>query len=401
MDLSALRNILLDLTGTVEFDRSRLAALGSADWQQLAQFAAEQRLAPLLHIERGSDEDIPAAIREGWKLEHRHWTLRSMAQHRDLVSIAGRMRALGIDMLALKGGWLAWHCYPDPAMRPLRDLDLLVPPDRVLEVFAALREDGCEMVAAPEFPLEQQVAADKSLPLLVTPHGTLIDLHHHAWSQQGWLEWPSPAPDDEGLMARAQLSADGVRSPCPHDMIKHLVIHAVYGHLLDCGPLLLSDIDYLLRRHGVDWPGFWRQAEAEGWEPGAALVLALVDRWRAPPALRGALAGHEPPADLMQAAPALLVQNFETRKSAALAASVLGGGGTGEVARRLLLRLRGRRQLAGDSTPIMRDFSAEGGFLAWALSRLKRSIGELSDPAVRQQARNSALLRRFIEGGRG
>lgn len=395
-DKPALRRLLLQLAGTAcPPSPDALAALDEADWQALDLLAAEHRMQPLLHAAHRDNPHVPEPMRAIWRTAHREAALDAVSARADLLETVALLRANGIEPLAMKGAWLSWHAYPAPALRPMRDVDLLVAPEHFLAAVDLLLAQGWPMAEEPEMSLADIVRHDKSPPPIIARRGTGIELHLRAWFPEGKLDYPSPAPDDAGMFARSRCEADGVRYPGGQDMLAHLVIHAVYSHRLDCGPLLLSDIDYLLQREAIDWPAFWARADAQGWSGGARLVLELVRRWRDPPQLDlSGAPGGPPPAALIESAPDLLLQDLSTRYSAGFAAAVLTGG-----PRVLLRRLTGRSAGVGEGAQPERNMAREGGFVSWAVSRLRRTAGEVASSDVRRQATDLARLSRWLGGG--
>ena len=387
MDLPALRRRLLQLVGTGEH-----AALNSADWQRVDQLAALHRLQPLLHTQCGGDQAIPAAIRQGWQSAHRAAALQAMSNRAALMDCCSLLERAGYAPIALKGAWLAAHAYPDPAVRPMRDLDLLVPLAGVSEAYQLLLEASYLEAEPAEMALDDVIRLDKHMPRLMSPRGTMIELHHHLWEPDGRLDHASPATDETALRGRAGLGSDGIRYLTPQDSLAHLIVHAVYSHRLDCGPLLLPDIDYLVRAAPIDWPHFWDQARAGNWRGGARLVLDLVARYR--PAARIDFAadhGEPSPPELLEAAPDLLLQELDTRQSAGLVAAALKAGPA-----KLFQRLRGQRSAVGE-VAVTREMQHEGGAVGWAASRAWRSVTELARPDVRRQSRQLAALSRWLD----
>lgn len=374
--------------------RTILTLLGGAgsipagtDWAAVDRLAGMHRLQPLLHARHRDNPAIPAAIRTGWAAAYRAGAMTTLTIKADLADCLALLRAAGIEPLAMKGAWLAWHAYPHPAERPLRDLDLLLPLDRAREGLELLLGAGWAYAEAPDLPIEHLLLVDKSPPPLIAPRGTAIELHWHAWFPTGRLDHFSPAPDDAGMFARAVIEADGVSYPGPADMLAHLVIHGVYSHRLDCGPLLLPDIAMLLAARPIDWPAFWQRAAREGWAGGARLVLDLVARHDPAATIDFAEAPQPTPADLLDGAEELLFQDHATRLSAGVAA----GGMTG-----LLRRLR-RQVRTADGAVAHRQTDEAGGYLGWTLSRLRRTAGDLANPAVRRQARQLARLSAWLD----
>ncbi len=292
MDVRALRLALLDLVGIV---RAELPALGADDWERLDRMAAQRRLQPLLHARRGADAAMPAFIADSWRTAWRIAAIEALAQRAELIELVAVLRGAGFAPLALKGAWLARHAYPEPAMRPMFDLDLLVARDEALDAYAALKRAGCVQLDPGELPLETLLDYEKHLPPLRAPRGTVIELHHRLWEPDGRMDHATPREDRAGLLARAVIDADGIAYPGGEDMLAHLAIHAAYSHRFDCGPRVLADIDMLLRAAAIDWPRWWARAEDEGWREGARLLLELVARYCPNPALDFAADTGPPP----------------------------------------------------------------------------------------------------------
>ena len=384
MNLPALRRSLLALLGTGTVPR-----LDGKDWQALDRLAALHRLQPLLHSERGHDLSIPGAIRDSWRVAHRLSAIQALAIQAALVECHGLLEQEGYQPIALKGAWLARHAYSEPALRPMRDLDLWVPAESILDAYAALRAAGYAELEPPEMALADVIRLDKHMPPLLSPRGVAVELHHRLWEPHGRLDHASPTTNETAIRTRAIVDDDGIRAPHPQDMLAHLIVHAVYSHRLDCGPLLLSDIDFLLRTAPIDWPRFWAEAEAGRWQSGARLVLELVQQWR--PGAPIGLTGDPAPTELLEAAPDLLLQELDTRQSAQLAAATLKGGPA-----RLMQRALGRRTAAGEAE-ITRDMTHEGGALGWAMSRAWRSASQLARGDVRRQSRQLAALSKWLD----
>lgn len=385
--LAALRRILLALIAPGEGPEG-LAELPAAQWQMLDALAAQHRLQPLLHARRGDCALVPEDLRAGWHRAYRAAALDALHHKGELARTIALLRTGGFAPLALKGAWLAWHAYPDPALRPLRDLDLLLDPASVISAWELLAAQGYVPDAA-DLPLEDAVRLDKHLPPLVSPRGVVVELHQRLGEAPGRTDHAAPRLDPAKVRANA-IDVDGVTFPAPPDMLAHLIVHAVYDHRLDCGPLLLTDMAALLGVAPIDWPAFWGTATAGGWRDGARLVLELVARHD--PTLPIAFdQGPTVPAALGAAAPDLLLQDLATRQSAGVVATFAAAGPAA-----LLRRLGARRSDPEGQGSVARDLGHAGGFLGWAGSRARRTLGELVQPAVRQQSRELAALSRWL-----
>jgi hypothetical protein len=388
MNERSLRRLLLEMTcGAEPIDADRFRALAQNDWDAIQTMCIQHRLGPMLHLRCGSIEAIPEEIRAAWRASHRYWACSAMAQRLDLRECVQALAAREMEPIALKGAFLAWHAYPDPALRPLRDLDVLIQAERVDEAFEALQEAGYR----PDVSMHDahagtsNPAATKHLDPLVTARGTIVELHRQLWESDGVLDHHLPSFDTAAIRSRAS-PIDGILYPAVEDIFVHLVVHAVYSHRLDCGPLLLWDLYHLVPHLPNDWSSLWSRADREGWERGAALVLALMRRYFGEaviPAAKGEPA--PPPTAMIEVVIDLLLQDLQTRRSAGVAASALSGG------RRALGQrfAGGRPRNVADGRTQPRTF---GRFAAWFASRARRTASELGRGAVRRQAKGLAEL---------
>ncbi|MFM5885291.1 MAG: nucleotidyltransferase family protein [Novosphingobium sp.] len=383
MQVSALRRALFDLYGTARFPD--LAGLDARDWQALDAMAAAAHLQPLLHAQHRGDTRIPGDIAARWQAAYRTAALQALSRDADLKACVASLTDAGLQPIALKGAWLARHAYPEAAQRPMLDIDLLLDPATVMTAWDLLRAQGYAEVMEAEMPLAEILRLDKHLPPLLSPRGTLVELHQRLWELPGRLDHLSPAGQDDAVRARA-VTIDGLRYPCGTDMLIHLIVHAAYSHRLDCGPRVLADIDFLLRREAIDWRAFWPRAAREGWRDGARLVLELVTENRAGVEIDFAPdAGKPVPAAVRDGAIELLLIDQDRRASAGVAAAALKGGPSA-----LLGRMLRRRTVAGE--PAAAAARAPGGGLRWASGRALQVARDLAGADVRRQAGNLARL---------
>jgi hypothetical protein len=387
MDRAALRRVLLDLVGTAAVPD--LSALDAADWSELDRIAAQHRLQPLLHAQHSVNAAVPTGIAANWQSAHRVAAMTAMVQHTELAETSAILEAQGFAPIALKGAWLSAHAYPNSAQRPMRDLDLLVAPEVVIPAFEALLEAGYVQAGPVDMSLAEIIRIDKHLPPLIAPRGTVIELHQRLWERDGRLDHASPLADEAVLRGRAVIGTDGLRYLELQDLLAHLIVHAVYSHRLDCGPLILADIDLLLRAAPINWPRFWADATAQGWREGARLVLDLTARYRPGSTISFANDPGEPsPAALLDAAPDLLLQELETRQSAGLAAATLKDGPS-----KLAQRIAGKRRVEGEKAITIQT----GSKLGWARSRAWRTLRDLAQADVRRQSRQLAALSKWLD----
>jgi len=369
------------------------AELSAAQWDMIDGIAEQHRLQPLLHSRNRDGAHVPPAILARWADARRAWAAVALVQRAELQRTVRLLEDAGLHPVALKGAWLAWHVYPEPGLRPLRDLDLLLPAHEAIAAHDLLGAHGYRSEEARELSLADSLALDKHLPPLLSPRGVTIELHHRLWEIDGRMDHMAPEADEQAFLRRCERTG-GVLFPCPQDMLVHLIVHAAYDHRLDCGGLVLSDIAGLLRRHAIDWPEFWRDADRRGYRRGAQTLLAMVATHHDPEA-RVQWDGGRPqiPPDILTAAARLLFQDLATRRSAGVYATARAAGW-----QRFWRRIRARRGATAAAGTTGRDLAASGGYLSWAIGRLRRTVRQFARPAVMIQGRDLATMSRWLDG---
>lgn len=347
-ELTTLQDLLLDLISTERaVAEGEVTRLDEGDWDAMLDMARQHRLLPMLHWQLSRDRKalpVPEAVRARLAEGFRRTTLRSLVLQRELLQVHRILDRAGIPYVALKGAWLAFFAYPQPGLRPLRDLDLLVPKDRALEANRILIDGGYEplgdCLGSPDAVLEH----DRHFPPLQSPSGRItIELHvrlGYPRAEELFSDLsPEAAADGGGRIATAILANEELKYQTPTELLLHLIVHAVYDHQFNNGPLLLSDIVYLLQARPVDWPSFWRLAGEYGYERGCILALRLAERyWGQQPIAwpAGMEVGIDPPAEMLDTSARLMLCDFEARIGVSVNQAVSGQGTTLQKIRVLL-----------------------------------------------------------------
>ncbi len=256
--------------------RDQFSAMEERDWDEWLRIARAHRLGPMLFYRLSQcDHAIPDAIMGELQTAHRRNGIRSLKIFGELVRVSRRLESLGMPFIALKGAHLAQFCYPSPACRPMRDLDLLLKKDQCLEAFDLLVGDG--YVPAVEGSASAHMNQRRHLPSLTSPSGIRVELHH------GLIAPNSSYRMDEALIGQMwsrsisrKIGQDPIRFLCPEDLLFHLCIHATLEHDFDLGPLALADIALLLGTEPLDWGLFLDQIVPSGWQRLALAPLYLA-----------------------------------------------------------------------------------------------------------------------------
>lgn len=322
-----LKYLLLDmLSATREVEPDRFAHLDDQDWRALALIVGQHRIGPMLHHQHKLPQDqwiVPAAITEIWTDAYRKSAMRSLRLQLALRRIDGVLRAADIRYAAMKGAWLFLHAYVQPALRPMRDLDIVVAPENALRAHALLEESGFirpdEFAKASEYSIE---LAKHLPPQRCAETGILLEVHTRVVDKLSEGQKSSPLGDTAALLQRSE-EKDGIIFLSPTDTMLHLVLHAVYDHQFNNGPLTLNDVALLAASSPIDWPRFWAMAEAGNWDRGAELLFAMARRYHDPalfPTREGSTA--TPSEGDIESALLLMLQDFDQRQVVAFRAQL-------------------------------------------------------------------------------
>ena len=234
-------------------------------WDDLAVAAIALGFAPLLHV-KTQGLALPASARAKLAVTYAATQRRNTAIAAQLAELLAACVAAGIDAMVLKGGYLAFAVYPDPALRGMSDLDLFFRPGDLGRAEAVLQSLGYQgkHKSADEGPgivkhtstYKREAsgeAASTPNPYLSTagdrhvdPHGSLEEL------------WFGLRVDvTPGVWQRSQqttLVGQPVHAMAPEDLLLQLSVHLVF-HLLMGKPSLvqLYDIAFIIQALPVDW----------------------------------------------------------------------------------------------------------------------------------------------------
>ena len=130
-----MRFPLLDVCARIEghpdqHELVRQHSLKVQDWHSLMQQAEQEGLTPLLnkHLDE-SGSVLPAGVRRSLHLSCKHHHHQAEMRTQVLHEVLALLQRNNIETLLLKGIALACTLYPDPGLRPMRDIDLLFRPE--------------------------------------------------------------------------------------------------------------------------------------------------------------------------------------------------------------------------------------------------------------------------------
>lgn len=258
--------------------RAQAHHLPAQAWDEALEIALRHGVAPLLHhalLAGDALADAPEHVCTRLKEERRATGLLNLRRYGEFRRIATALRERNIPLIALKGLHLAELVYPDISLRPMSDLDILVPRALLAPALAALREldyglDG-------EFSGAADTLLDARCDLELRHRQTQLPLEMH-WSllapssRYGDMldeVWRSAVPARVGDADALVLS--------PTFALLHVCAHLTCNHAFDFSLRALCDVVVLAQTHPrPDWDVFVDHGRRHGWRRGVAAALRLA-----------------------------------------------------------------------------------------------------------------------------
>ncbi|MGB7547692.1 MAG: nucleotidyltransferase family protein [Terracidiphilus sp.] len=247
---SRLEFTLLLTIARVELSRSEQDLLrellaGPLDWEYLLAMAVRHGLEPLLfhHLHQFGAEIIPQKFMQILREDCMAIAGRNLILAAKLQAVSAHLRARRIEHIAYKGPVLAEAYYGNCALRVFHDLDVIVPPSRLMDTRDALAEIGfsdksglsaAQQAVSFRFGFEHPFTSAEGLDL---------DLHWRVVQK-----FKSRSLDMAGTWQRVtttRLFGCEIPTFCPEDMLVALCLHAGHhgwvqlSHLVDLAQLFL------------------------------------------------------------------------------------------------------------------------------------------------------------------
>lgn len=278
--------LLAATTARPPLDHHR-AAIGAAaepgqiDWPFFLKLIDRHRVAPLVFDAlTGLRDAIPDMVFG----ELRAKALRDRTQALQTIGVSGivqaRLADAGIAAVSIKGPTLAQLAFGDPTLRQCRDLDVLIPPDRVEDALRALQAAGFRLVEPKDVDVPGRLAVwvrlMKDLTLLQESTGILVELHWRLNNNFHLL------PADVALSReRLSLGATDVWTLGAEDLLLYLCVHGAKHQWFRLK--WLADVYALLAQGGAkSHDRLMAQARARGVDVAAEQMFLVLNAVYAP-----------------------------------------------------------------------------------------------------------------------
>ena len=185
---------------------------------------------------------------------YRYWWCSNQRLFYRAASVIRGLGQAGIPTLVLKGAAVSVAYYQDSGVRPMGDVDLLVPFDRAADAVACLERRGWR----PARPRYADLIRYQHSVQMVHESGETLDLHWHVLA-----ECVGPGADD-GFWRRAvpiRILDAPTLALGPGDALLHTIVH---GMRWNAEPTIrwVADAMAILQASGrdIDWDGVVREA---------------------------------------------------------------------------------------------------------------------------------------------
>ena len=200
--------------------------------------------------------------------------VRSIHMEKQLREITAAFRAEGVRILVLKGPVYGRTVYPDPALRPGSDLDLLVHPDDFIQSRNIMESIGYTC-ASRLFEDFRDYNCEENFASRTNPKEMLPICFH--WALHLFPDRNAGNNVEELLRNAADIEAGGLRFLIadPVDALIHAAAHMIIHHSQDIRLIWIYDIAMLAQ--GLKRPGDWKilQDRSVNWGARISVEYAL------------------------------------------------------------------------------------------------------------------------------
>lgn len=266
-------SLVLNPSSTDALFLGEFTGLSNSDWEEVSYSAALNGL-NLLFYHHLKKRKLLAVVPDTIKADLEKQFFAATARNMRMIHLSGEILQAflhqGVNVIVLKGLYLAENIYPTIGLRVFGDVDLLVRREDVDKGLAVLQGMGYQL--STYYDPQDPNRDIKHLPPLEREDGPTIELH--------WSILEEEAPFDiriDDLWNRAQpvnVAGVDVLALGSEDQILHLAMHASYLHGFRGGIRPLYDIAAVLQK----WQGQmqWDRLALTAREWGAQRVLWLT-----------------------------------------------------------------------------------------------------------------------------
>lgn len=252
----------------------------SFDWPAFLDYIRRERVSPLIYYSIGKWGILPPEISQAIQNDYLQTVVKNVRCEEELCQVLPLLERAGIPTILLKGGALLFTLYDEEGLRPMADLDLLVPVEGFESAGHVLASYGYKEGLSSAIPADmvKEITYRKiDFEVLdIDLHCSLFNPPHEVSVEQLIWFWKNITISlREGVAFRTFNPTAQLLYLCAH-----LWLHHEGGNLL-----WQHDIDLLIRRHGpdIDWNEIIEiSASFELLIPLKKILPELVGVWKTP-----------------------------------------------------------------------------------------------------------------------
>jgi hypothetical protein len=248
-----------------------------ADWDRIVRLAQAEGVASLLYWKLTQSDKLsllPDSLQVSLRALYYSLRMNNAELIRELKTLTRLFADAGIPVVALKGICFALTIYPEPALRPMVDLDLLVPASDLPKAVWIAKEAGYVEPVPEAFPgLDDLLSHAVGLQKTTAPF-TVLELHHSLVAEKSFAY---AVPMDWFWTQTEPLTGfDNLLMLTPTAQVLYASAHAMYQHgARNTSLRWFYDLDRLIRVHAerMDWVLLLAQAREFEWSSAASAAL--------------------------------------------------------------------------------------------------------------------------------
>ncbi len=257
---------------------SALAEQPGFDWDYLLLAADDELVSPLLHDILAGQAIVPAYVEEMLARKYAYIVRRNLFLLHELSQILVLFRGAGVEAIVLKGAALTETVYKNIALRPMRDLDLLIRREQWAAALTLMAQAGFRQTAFIERESYPAVLEKSGIePVTLELHRSLFhSLHYQQNLALDWFwETATCAPSSTEPMKVLGLEAQ----------ILHLCGHLALHHIHQPSLLWSNDLAELIftNKDKIQWDIFIDKAQTlQLILPSQKILVPIARDWGAP-----------------------------------------------------------------------------------------------------------------------
>jgi hypothetical protein len=251
------------------------------DWPLILECALEQDVAPLLYfqLKQGGDEKlVPEQVLQTLQQAYHQNAARNLHLYHELHAVLELLTSLDLPVIILKGAFLASCVYPNPALRSMADIDILMHPEDIPVALEKLKELGYRLAVplwANSLDYHLVLKAQNFIALLEIHWGLVVPNQHSSLPVKTLWENTNPVKIEENNTLTLR----------PEELLLHLCEHMAIKHVFRQCVRSLVDIDRIIRLYfdNFDWEKTILFAKAWGLQKAVLLSLFFCRKYLSTP----------------------------------------------------------------------------------------------------------------------